>query len=241
MTQLLQKYLNKPFDDTGSQPIPFEPVILFPGSQEMIKQRQNMVETQLKGRDIADRRVLKAMTEIPRHKFVDQGLANGAYADNPLPIGFGQTISQPYIVAFMSQALGLELSDRVLEIGSGCGYHSAVLSRLAGSVYTVELIAGLFEKGRENIKKMGLKNVWSRHGDGGAGWPEMAPFTAITVAAYASRRPRVLLEQLSPGGRLIIPMGQPGSQNLTLFKKSPSSLITSHNLLPCRFVPLVGG
>jgi protein-L-isoaspartate(D-aspartate) O-methyltransferase len=213
----------------------------FPGSEEMVKQRQRMVDLQLKSRDITDKSVLNIMLTLPRHIFVDEGLANGAYADNPLPIGFGQTISQPYIVAFMTQALQLSADDRVLEIGSGCGYQSAVLAQLVETVFAVELVAGLFEKGRENIRKLGLKNVFHKHGDGSFGWPEMAPFSAIVAGAYGSRRPRHLLDQLSPGGRLLIPMGQADSQNLVLFRKSPSGQITSQNILPCRFVPLVGG
>jgi protein-L-isoaspartate(D-aspartate) O-methyltransferase len=203
--------------------------------------RERMVETQLKGRDIVDKAVLKAMGRTPRHFFVDEAMASGAYADNPLPIGYGQTISQPYVVAFMAQALELTKKDRVLEIGSGCGYHTAILALLAETVYAVELLPGLFEKGRENVRRLGLKNVFHKLGDGSLGWPEMAPFTAITVAAYGARAPRRLLEQLSSGGRLIVPLGEPSRQNLVLFRKTADGRTTSQNILPCRFVPLVGG
>jgi protein-L-isoaspartate(D-aspartate) O-methyltransferase len=207
----------------------------------MVKIRERMVETQLKARDITDKAVLTAMSRTPRHWFVDEAMASGAYADNPLPIGQGQTISQPYIVAYMTQALELTNQDRVLEIGSGCGYHSAILALLAGSVFAVELLPGLFDKGRANIKKLGLTNVFQKHGDGSLGWPEMAPFTAMVVAAYGSRTPHRLLEQLAPGGRLILPLGQADCQDLVLFRKAKSGQVSSRALLPCRFVPLVGG
>jgi protein-L-isoaspartate(D-aspartate) O-methyltransferase len=200
-----------------------------------------MVETQLKTRDIVDKAVLDVMRRLPRHLFVDQAMGDQAYGDNPLPIGYGQTISQPFIVAFMTQALELTKKDRVLEIGSGCGYHTAVLASLVDSVYAVELLPGLFELGRANIKKMGLKNVYQKQGDGSLGWPELAPFSAIIVAAYGSRTPRRLLEQLAPGGRLLLPLGHAQVQDLVLFRKSESNQITSQNILGCRFVPLVGG
>ncbi|MDR1870855.1 MAG: protein-L-isoaspartate(D-aspartate) O-methyltransferase [Deltaproteobacteria bacterium] len=213
----------------------------FPGEGELVKPRERMVETQLKARDIVDKAVLEVMARTPRHLFLDEAMANWAYADNPLPIGNGQTISQPYIVAFMTQALELTKKDRVLEIGSGCGYHSAILASLAAQVFAIELLPELFEKGRANIRKLGLKNVFQALGDGSRGWPEMAPFTAMVAAAYGTRTPRRLLEQLSPGGRLIMPLGQPDSQSLVLFRKTATGTITSRNILPCRFVPLVGG
>ncbi|MDR1395083.1 MAG: protein-L-isoaspartate O-methyltransferase, partial [Deltaproteobacteria bacterium] len=182
--------------DQEPPPLPLR--LTFPGSGQMAIQRRRMVETQLQGRDITDKALLKVMSEIPRHAFVDEAQATGAYSDGPLLIGFGQTISQPYIVAFMTQALELTPRDRVLEIGSGCGYHTAVLAQFAESVFAVELVPGLFEKGRDNIRKMGLTNVYHKQGDGSLGWPEMAPFTAVLAAAYGTRRPRHLLDQLAP-------------------------------------------
>jgi protein-L-isoaspartate(D-aspartate) O-methyltransferase len=217
------------------------PLPPFPGEEALAKPRERMVETQLKARDIADRAVLDVMGRMPRHAFVDEAMANRAYGDNPLPIGYGQTISQPYMVAFMTQAMELSPDDRVLEIGSGCGYHTAILAALAREVFAVELLPGLFELGRANLRKLGLKNVFQKLGDGSLGWPEMAPFSAIAVGAFGSRTPKRLLEQLSPGGRLVCPIGQPDNQNLVLFRKGANGQVTSRNLLACRFVPLVGG
>ncbi|MDR1577148.1 MAG: protein-L-isoaspartate(D-aspartate) O-methyltransferase [Deltaproteobacteria bacterium] len=213
----------------------------FPGEAEMTTLRERMVDTQIKARGVTDRNILDLMGRLPRHLFVDEAMADRAYSDTPLPIGFGQTISQPYIVAFMTEALALTKSDRVLEIGSGCGYHTAILACLAKEVFAVELLPGLFDKGRQNIKKMAIKNVWLKNDDGSLGWPEMAPFSAMVVGAFGSRTPRRLLEQLSPGGRLIIPLGQPESQSLVLFRKTLAGQVTSQSVLNCRFVPLVGG
>jgi protein-L-isoaspartate(D-aspartate) O-methyltransferase len=221
-------------------PLPFKGAP-FPFEEEMVKIRERMVETQLKARDIVDPKVLDVMSRLPRHRFVDEAMDSVAYGDNPLPIGFGQTISQPYIVAFMTQALEIREDDKVLEIGSGCGYHTAVLSALAKTVYAVELVPELFELGRANVKKMGLLNVYQKIDDGSLGWPEMAPFTAITVAAFGSRVPKRLLAQLAPGGRLLVPLGQADRQDLILFRKTASLQITSRRILPCRFVPLIGG
>jgi protein-L-isoaspartate(D-aspartate) O-methyltransferase len=221
-------------------PLP-EPPKPFVGQEQMGILRERMVETQLKARGIIDKAVLDLLGRLPRHLFVDPSMVDLAYSDGPLPIGFGQTISQPYIVAFMTETLALTPEDRVLEIGSGCGYQTAVLASLAQEVYAVELLPGLFDQGRANIKKLGFQNVWAKHGDGSLGWPEMAPFTAIVAAAYGSRTPRRLLDQLSPGGRLLMPLGEPESQSLVLFRKAKDGRVTSRSILGCRFVPLVGG
>jgi protein-L-isoaspartate(D-aspartate) O-methyltransferase len=198
-----------------------------------------MVEEQLLARDITDPEVLAAMRRVPRHLFVDEALADRAYWDGPLPIGHGQTISQPYIVALMTQSLALKSGDRVLEVGSGCGYQTAVLSLLAREVYAVERVPALFEKGRMNLKGLGAENARLKLGDGSLGWPEFAPFDAILVAAYTGTVPELLRQQLSPGGRLIIPLGDASSQLLVLYAKDAAGAVSRRVIAACRFVPLI--
>ncbi|MDR2338713.1 MAG: protein-L-isoaspartate(D-aspartate) O-methyltransferase [Deltaproteobacteria bacterium] len=208
-------------------------------ADEQQRPRERMVETQLAARDIADPRVLDAMRQVPRHLFVDEGLLDRAYWDGPLPIGHGQTISQPYIVALMTQALGLRGTERVLEVGFGCGYQTAVLARLASEVYAVERIAALFEKGRANLRAQGIENVRLKLGDGSLGWEEHAPFDAVLVAAYTRNVPELLRSQLSTCGRLIIPLGDRDSQLLVLYGKNAHGEVTRKVMAACRFVPLV--
>ena len=198
-----------------------------------------MIEFQLEGRDIKDRKVLKAMRDIDRALFVPHHLLKEAYEDRPLPIGYDQTISQPYIVAFMAQTLDLKPDDVVLEIGTGCGYHAAVLSRLVRQVYTIEIIEGLADLAIENLKEAGVRNVEVCHGDGYAGWPDKAPFDAIMLTASPSSIPDPLKAQLKTGGKLLAPVGD-NLQYLTLLQKSGEDSFHRKRLLPVKFVPMTG-
>jgi protein-L-isoaspartate(D-aspartate) O-methyltransferase len=204
------------------------------------KQRSRMVRDQIESRGIRNRPVLNAMRVVPRHLFVPEGSRNAAYDDYPLPIGQDQTISQPYIVAYMSEQLELRGDEKVLEIGTGSGYQTAVLSELAKDVYTIEFIATLAEAARERLKELHYDNVHLKSGDGYAGWAEHAPFDAIIVTAAAPFVPESLIAQLRDGGRLIIPLGDGiDSQVLTLIRKKGDSLIRTI-LEPVRFVPMRG-
>lgn len=201
-------------------------------------ERDAMVREQLEARDIRDARVLAAMREVPRHRFVAPSLAAYAYADGPLPIGAGQTISQPYIVAFMAQALELRGGERILEIGSGSGYAAAVLSRLGAEVYGIELEPELYVRSLATVDALGYRNVFLRLGDGFRGWPERAPFDAVVISCAAVEVPPPLWDQLAVGGRVVFPRGQPGGyQELVLVTKTPKGA-QERQLLPVRFVPL---
>jgi protein-L-isoaspartate(D-aspartate) O-methyltransferase len=201
--------------------------------------RRLMVERQLARRGITDERVLEAMRQVPRHVFVPQDMWDMAYRDTPLPIGQGQTISQPYIVAYMTQLLDLAPEDRVLEIGTGSGYQVAILSRLAKQVYTIERIGDLARQAAQILKELGYDNVQLRTADGGYGWPEAAPFDAIMVTAAAPEIPQPLIAQLAEGGRLVIPIGPTGYQDLLRLRRR-GERIERENLVPVAFVPLVG-
>jgi protein-L-isoaspartate(D-aspartate) O-methyltransferase len=202
--------------------------------------RQNMVETQLRARGIRDERLLSAMSEVPRHSFVEAQYRNQAYEDHPLPIGAGQTVSQPYIVGLMLELLHLEPSSKVLEIGTGSGYQTAILAKLAAHVYSVERHAELALEAQKTLSRLGLANVTVVVGDGAQGLPEFAPFDAIVVSAAAGEIPGPLFNQLREGGRMIIPVGPPEVQELQLVRKREGKpLITL--LDGCRFVPLVSG
>ena len=204
------------------------------------EQRRAMVETQLRRRGIRDERVLRAMGEVPRHEFVPRELLREAYDDHPLPIGGGQTISQPYIVAQMVEALALEGRERVLEVGTGSGYEAAVLARLAARVYTIECDAALARTARERLNRLGFGDtVVVIEGDGSAGYAPEAPYDGILVAAAAPEVPVQLVEQLVEGGRLVIPVGERDSQELRLLRKLDGSPVVS-KLGYCRFVPLLG-
>ena len=202
--------------------------------------RERMVQAQLAERGIHDRRVLDAMRDVPRHEFVPQRLRDQAYEDHPLPIGAGQTISQPYIVAVMLQHLALQQADRILEIGAGSGYVTALLSRLCAEVYSVERHPELAATAEETLARLGYSNVKFRVGDGGQGWPEYAPFDAIIVSAATSDVPRALFAQLQEGGRMIVPVGPATSQELQLIRKVDGQPQV-RTLEGCRFVPLVEG
>ncbi len=201
--------------------------------------RRWMIQTQLAARGIRDQRVLDAMGEVPRHLFVDPVALDEAYDDNPLPIGEGQTISQPYMVAIMTELLGLKGHETVLEIGTGSGYQAAVLSRLCQWVYSVERFRTLSDKARENVEKCGYSNITCLVGDGTQGWPEAAPYDGIIVTAGAPRVPETLVEQLRLGGKLVIPVGDRFSQTLMRVIKTEKGTKTE-NHTGCRFVDLVG-
>jgi len=210
-----------------------------PESNDYAPHRAEMIEKQLRRRGIEDRGVLAAMLAVPRHEFVSQELRDRAYEDNALPIGSGQTISQPYIVAAMSSALRLQPADRALEIGTGTGYQAAVLSVLAKEVFTIERRPELASAASQKLTSLGYHNVHVHCGDGTLGLPEFAPFDAILVAAAAPAAPQPLLAQLADGGRMIIPVGGEDNQELRLIEKRAGAFSTKI-LEGCRFVPLVG-
>ncbi|OAQ21420.1 Protein-L-isoaspartate O-methyltransferase [Thermosulfurimonas dismutans] len=201
--------------------------------------RERMVQTQIAARGIRDERVLSAMRKVPRHFFVEEALRDQAYADHPLPIGEGQTISQPYIVAFMTEALELKGHEKVLEVGTGSGYQTAILAELARWVYSIERYPRLLERARKILEELGYTNVILRLGDGTRGWPEAAPFEAIIVTAAGPKIPEPLLDQLAEGGRLVMPVGDEWSQYLVKVVKKGGQ-IYRQTLEPVRFVKLVG-
>jgi protein-L-isoaspartate(D-aspartate) O-methyltransferase len=208
-----------------------------PMSDSYAEPRTRMVREQLVARGIRDARVLEVMARVPRHELVPEALRDDAYDDGPLPIGEGQTISQPYVVAAMSEAAALSGSERVLEVGTGSGYQAAVLSALAAEVYTIELEPVLAARAKHDLERLGCANVHTRTGDGYRGWPEAAPFDAIVVTAAPEQVPPALLEQLKIGGRLVIPVGGSGDQDLWLYTKTERGIERKH-LFPVRFVPL---
>jgi protein-L-isoaspartate(D-aspartate) O-methyltransferase len=201
--------------------------------------RQTMVARQLRARDISDERVLEAMERVPRELFVPENDRDHAYADAALPIGHGQTISQPYMVARIAEALALRPGERVLDVGTGSGYQAAVLAELGAEVVTIERIPELAERARASLAAAGYPQVDVRVGDGTLGVPELAPFDAIAVAAAAPAFPETLYEQLRPRGRLVVPVGGEHMQRLEVIVRSPEGPAVVHSV-PCRFVPLVG-
>jgi protein-L-isoaspartate(D-aspartate) O-methyltransferase len=202
-------------------------------------QRKRMVERQLLPRGIHDPLVLKAMEKVPREAFVPEDLRESAYGDNPLPIGEGQTISQPYIVALMTEALELKGAEKVLEIGTGSGYQAAVLAEIAKEVYTMERVASLSEKAEQILGRLGYANIYFKVFNGTLGWPEHSPYDAIMVTAGAPEIPETLIEQLGEGGRLVIPVGDRLGQDLFKIRKK-GGRTTTEDLGPVRFVNLVG-
>lgn len=203
------------------------------------RQRTRMVEQQLRARDIRNPRVLAAMMAVPRHLFVPDDQRAGSYLDGPLPIGFDQTISQPYIVAFMTEALEVQPGHRVLEIGTGSGYQAAVLSQLARSVYTIEIIAPLASRARQTLERLGYRNVQVRSGNGYLGWPEHAPYDRIMVTAAPVEVPPALVAQLVTGGLMAIPVGPSGTQVLRIMRRTATGMATIRTL-PVSFVPMTG-
>jgi len=201
------------------------------------KERESMVKTQIENRGIKDKSVLNAMRKVLRHEMVPSNVVNRAYTDGPLPIGYGQTISQPYIVAYMTEAINPKPEHKVLEIGTGSGYQAAVLAEIVKEVYTIEIVNELYESADKKLKQLGYKNIFCKAADGYYGWEEHAPFDAIVVTAAAEHIPPPLVEQLKDGGKMIIPVGAPFlNQNLILVEKKGKE-ITTRSLLPVRFVP----
>jgi protein-L-isoaspartate(D-aspartate) O-methyltransferase len=208
------------------------------GKDPYVGARRRMVRDQIERRGVRDARVLAAMAEVPRHLFVPESLRGRAYEDGPLPIGGGQTISQPYIVAFMTEAARLRPGDRVLEVGTGSGYQAAVLASIAAHVYTIEIRSELAEEARARLAALGYRNVTVRAGDGHAGWAEEAPFDAVMVTAAPEAVPPALVAQLATGGRLVIPIGSE-DQQLVRLTRTPDG-VERETLLPVRFVPMTG-
>ena len=213
-----------------------------PPERSASSERVRMVDEQLRGRDIADERVLAAMERVPRELFVPPELQSRSYTDAALPIGAGQTISQPYMVARICEELGLDGDERVLDVGTGSGYQAAVLAEMVSKVYSIELIEPLGREAAERLNAMGYRNIEVRIGDGYRGWPDKAPFDGIVVAAAAPQVPAALVEQLKPGGRMVIPVGASGDiQFLKVIVKRADGGYDEKQVLPVRFVPLVPG
>jgi protein-L-isoaspartate(D-aspartate) O-methyltransferase len=209
-----------------------------PSGADLAAQRQRMVEQQLKPRGIKDERVLAAMAKVPREEFIPVDVRPSAYEDGPLPIGYDQTISQPYVVAFMTEQLRPKPSDRVLEIGSGSGYQAAILAELVADVYTIEIVEPLGKSAEATLQHLGYNNVHIKVGDGYKGWPEEAPFDAIIVTCAPEKVPQPLVDQLKDGGRMVIPVGERFAQQLYLLEKKNGQLKESVTL-PVRFVPML--
>jgi len=201
--------------------------------------REAMVRTQIVARGIGDPRLLAALREVPRHLFVDPAHRGEAYADRPVPIGEGQTMTQPYVAALMTQLLDIQPSDRILEIGTGSGYESAVLSRLASEVFSIEILPDISRRAQERLQALHCGNVRFRIGDGYRGWPEAAPFDGIIVTAAPRQIPPALLGQLAPNGRMVIPVGD-FFQELKVYAKDAKGNVTENSVLPVRFVPMSG-
>lgn len=210
------------------------------GTQPFAAERGCMVEQQLRQRGISDERLLAAMAKVPRHEFVSPQNWAEAYADHPIPIAEQQTTSQPYMIAAMVQAAGIKPEDRVLEIGAGSGYQTAVLAELASQVFGVERYASLTETARATLERLGYRNAKVVTGDGSLGFPEAAPYDAIIVSAAAPRIPPALVEQLAMGGRLIVPVGESDQQTVQLIQKNADGSTSVRTLEGCRFVPLIG-
>ena len=211
------------------------------GGDDRLAERLAMVETQIAARGIRDPRVLDAMRAVPRHWFVPEAVADRAYADDPLPIPGGQTISQPYVVALMTEAVRLKPGSKVLEIGTGSGYQAAVLATITPRVYTIEIVPELARWAAQVFAAHGYTSIHAREGDGYAGWPEEAPFDAIVVTAAPDHVPPALVEQLAPGGRMCLPVGQShAEQELLVITKAADGSLTQENIAPVRFVPMTG-
>ena len=201
---------------------------------------ERMVKEQIENRGISDEKVLEAMRKTPRHRFVPGTYQQHAYSDSPLPIGHDQTISQPYIVALMTELMDLHKSDKVLEIGTGSGYQAAILGRLAGEVYTIEIVEALAKRSKALLREMDFENIHVKHGDGYKGWPEEAPFDKIIVTAAPEEVPEALKEQLKPGGKMVLPVGDQ-FQLLKVIRKSASGKISEETITGVRFVPMIHG
>lgn len=201
--------------------------------------KEEMITEQLEGRDITDNNILDAMRQVDRAIFVPEDMKHKAYEDKPLPIGKGQTISQPYIVAYMAQALELEEDDKVLEIGTGCGYNAAVMAQMVDKVYSIEIVEWLGEQAKKNLKEAGIENIESKVDDGYKGWPEHAPFDKVILTAAAPEIPQPLKDQMAIGGKLLAPVGR-DHQILIMLEKLSEDNFKKEKYLPVRFVPMTG-
>lgn len=210
-----------------------------PVEQEFARQREQMVEKHMAARDIVDQRVLDVMKRVPRHKFVPAAIRPRAYQDSPLPIGHRQTISQPYIVALMTQLVEPKQEMKALDIGTGSGYQAAVLAELVQSVHSIEIVEPLAKEARDRLQQLGYKNVTVRHGDGYQGWKSEAPFDIIIVAAAPDHIPQPLVDQLAPNGKMVIPVGK-YAQDLLIIEKQSDGTVVKKNVAPVAFVPMTG-
>jgi len=216
--------------------------LLLPASQDDFKaKREEMVRTQIVSRGISSSRVIHAMQKVPRHRFVPQDYLLFAYSDQPLPIGEGQTISQPYIVAYMTESLDIQPGDKVLEIGTGSGYQAAILAEMEAEVYSIELIGSLSENAGEILRELGYQEVHLKAGDGYQGWPEFAPFDAIIVTCSPGKIPLPLQQQLAEGGKMIIPVGERNSIQYLYLLEKVKGRIRQKTVMPVRFVPMLDG
>ena len=217
-----------------------EPASVVQAANRHQQRREAMVRDQIRARGVRSAEVLDALRKVQRHLFVPDDLVDVAYSDRPLRIGHGQTISQPYIVGFMSDLLEVEPDHKVLEIGTGSGYQAAILAELAGEVYTIEIVEALGHRARETLAGLGYENIHVRIGNGYLGWPEEAPFDRIVVTAAPEQMPQALVDQLKPGGRLLAPVGPVyGAQEIILLTKDRSGKVSRRSVLPVRFVPMV--
>jgi protein-L-isoaspartate(D-aspartate) O-methyltransferase len=220
----------------------FALILAAPADDGWRRTERLLLVRQIEAQGVKDGATLAALRAVPRHEFVPAALADRAYGDHPLPIGHGQTISQPYIVGFMTEVLQPRPGMKVLEVGTGSGYQAAVLAEIGATVKTVEIFEPLARQATERLKRLGYKNVEVRHADGHFGWKEAAPFDAVIVTAAAGYIPPALVEQLKPGGRMVIPVGSVGGvQNLILVEKDAKGEVTTEILLPVRFVPMLKG
>lgn len=228
--------------DCASEPAPQSPAVAAQNAttvrDSFAVERDAMVDQQIRARGIEAPAVLKAMRKVPRHQFVPSEVRHMAYNDHPLPIGSGQTISQPYIVAYMTEAAEISPRDKVLEIGTGSGYQAAILGEVAREVYTIEIIPELAESARKTLGELGYANVHPKAGNGYLGWPEHAPFDAILVTAAPDEVPKALVNQLAPGGRMVVPVGEI-VQNMMIIEKTGNGVVTRQTI-PVRFVPMTG-
>ncbi len=226
---------------TQTEPPAAEPPIdspAEPAGSERAEGRRAMIDSGIEAWGVNDPKVLEALQRVPRHRFVPADVAASAYENRPLPIGYGQTISQPFIVGYMTEALGLEGDERVLEIGTGSGYQAAVLAEIAAEVYSIEIVAPLAKRAKATLAKLGYENIHLRTGDGYRGWPEAAPFDAIVITAAPDHVPAPLLEQLALGGVMVVPVGG-SEQELLRFTRLEDG-VHEERLLPVRFVPMTG-
>jgi len=229
----------QPDEPTGKPEPPKRPTHEHKAFKERAAEREGMVRRQIEARGVKDKTVLAALRTVPRHAFVTPEHLGRAYIDSPLPIGLGQTISQPYIVGYMTEQLGIDADDKVLEIGTGSGYQAAVCAEIAAEVYSIEILKTLGAAAGKRLKELGYRNATTKVADGYHGWPEHGPFDAIIVTAAAQHVPPPLVKQLKPGGRMMIPVGGPfAAQYLILVTKDADGKVASKSLLPVRFVPL---